>query len=252
MRSSRVFVHLLAGGLFLAPLVAAAPVRAAQAAVAQDQAGAGVKRPKADRFEKTIAEYEEADRKAPPQPGGVVFIGSSSIRLWTTLAQDFPELNVLNRGFGGSIIHESTQYVPRIVLPYKPKLIVIYAGSNDIAMGLTPEQVRKDFEAFVVAVHASLPETRIAFISINPSVKRWEQQERILEANRQIAEYIKTQSARGVKLSYLDSHAKLLSAEGKPRPEILRADGLHLNAEGYAAWLAILKPQILELVAKDK
>lgn len=249
MRSRRFLLPLLAGCLAL-PVFG--PVAPAQAQAAQAQTMPAAKRPAPERFEKTIAEYEAADRKEFPVPGGVLFIGSSSIRLWTTLAHDFPELHVLNRGFGGSIIFESTQYIPRIVQPYKPRMIVIYAGSNDIAMGLTPEQVRQDFETFVTTVHAVLPETRIAFISINPSVKRWEQEERILEANRQIADYIRVQAAKGNKLTYLDSHAKLLSSDGKPRPELLRKDGLHLNADGYAAWTAILKPQILELATKER
>ncbi len=204
------------------------------------------------RFEKDIAAYEAADRENPPPTGGVLFVGSSSIRLWKTLADDFPELEVINRGFGGSIIAECTHYAPRIVLPYKPRLIVLYAGSNDIARGLTPEQVRKDFEQFVAVVRAELPDTRIAFISINPSVKRWNLQEQMVEANRQIASYIQEQNAKGGKLAYLDSHTKFLTPEGEPRADLLRDDGLHLNNDGYTAWVAILRTQILELAASSK
>jgi len=207
---------------------------------------------RAPRFEKEIAAYEAEDLKKAPPTGGVVFVGSSSIRLWKTLAEDFPELSVLNRGFGGSVISEAVHYAPRIVLPYKPRMIVMYSGGNDLHLGLTPEQVRKDFESFVSTVHASLPATRIVYISINPSVARWSEEERVLEANGQIEKFIRDKSAEGVRLTFIDSHSKLLSEEGKPRPEILRADGLHLNADGYAAWLAILKPQLPDLVAADK
>lgn len=236
-----------AGLLALLFLLAAAPVAPAHA-----QAKDVAVQPRAPRFEKEIAAYEAEDLKEAPPMGGVVFVGSSSIRLWKTLAEDLPELSVLNRGFGGSVISEAVHYAPRIVLPYKPRMIVMYSGGNDLHLGLTPEQVRKDFEAFVSTVHASLPATRIVYISINPSVARWSEEERVLETNRQIEKYVRDKSAEGVRLAYIDSHSKLLSEEGKPRPEILRADGLHLNADGYAAWLAILKPQLLELVAADK
>ncbi|MGV3719682.1 MAG: GDSL-type esterase/lipase family protein [Actinomycetota bacterium] len=241
----RILRAVLLSILLAGPLAPHAP------AYAQGQA-ATVQQPRAPRFEKDIAAYEAEDRMSPPAPGGVVFIGSSSIRLWKTLAEDFPELNVLNRGFGGSVLSESVHYAPRIVLPYKPKMVVLYAGSNDIHLGVTPAQVRKDFEAFVKVIHASLPDTRIVYVTINPSVSRWSEADRVLEANGLIEAYIREKSAEGVKLAYVDSYSKLLSPDGKPRPELLRADGLHLNAEGYAAWLAILKPQLMELVARDK
>jgi lysophospholipase L1-like esterase len=241
MRSTRVLLPLL-----LCCLAPALPVRAAQAQAATQAA------PAAPRFEKEIIAYEEQDRKSPPPQGGVLFIGSSSIRLWTTVARDFPELTVLNRGFGGSVIKDSTFYVPRIVLPYRPKTIVMYAGGNDLHGGTTPQQVRKDFEAFVAAVHSALPSTRIVYISINPSVSRWSEEDRVVEANRLIAEYVREQSQKAVRLSFLDSHARLLSQDGKPRPELLRADGLHLNADGYTAWVSILKPDLLEIIARDR
>lgn len=243
MRTSRVLVTLLLGCLTVP--FAGVPARAQSATAPAAQQS---KLP----FEAEILAYEAADRQSPPPKGGVLFIGSSSIRLWSTLKEDFPELPVINRGFGGSIIADSIRYTPRIVLPYQPRMIVFYAGSNDIARGLTPEQVRKDFETFVTGVRADLPETRIAFVSINPSVSRIAQRDRVVEANRLVEEYIKEQSAKGAKLTYLDSYSKLLSPEGMPRPEILRKDGLHLNSDGYVLWKSVLKPRILELWEQDK
>ncbi len=202
-------------------------------------------------FESEILAFEAADKKNPPMPGGVLFIGSSSIRFWTTVAQDFPELPVLNRGFGGSEIADSVRYADRIAIPYKPKMIVLYAGTNDISNGKSPMQVLKDFQAFVNKAHAALPDTRIVYISINPSVARWKQEAKILEANRLIHDYIQDAASKPLKLTYLDSHARFLSAEGKPQPEILRADGLHLNAKGYTEWTAILHPQIVALWKED-
>ena len=198
-------------------------------------------------FESEILAFEAADKKNPPMPGGIVFTGSSSIRLWTTLARDFPELPVLNRGFGGSEVADSVRYADRIVIPYKPKMIVLYAGTNDISNGKSPAQVLKDFQAFVNKVHPALPDTRVVYISINPSVARWKQEAKILEANHLIQSFIEAAASKPLKLTYLDSHARLLNAEGKPQPEILRADGLHLNARGYMEWTAILHPQIVAL-----
>ncbi len=206
--------------------------------------------PKKAPFENEIIAFEAADKKSPPPLGAVLFVGSSSIRLWKTLAKDFPKLTVINRGFGGSQIADSVRYADRIVLPYKPRMIVFYAGTNDINAGKSPAQVLKDFQAFVDKVHAALPATRIVFISINPSVARWKQEEKILEANRLIASFVRDNDGKTAKLTYLDTHAKLLSPEGKPRPEILRTDGLHLNDKGYELWTAVLKPQLLPLAAE--
>jgi lysophospholipase L1-like esterase len=198
-------------------------------------------------FASEIAAFEAADKKNPPPSGGILFLGSSSIRFWTTLAQDFPGLPVINRGFGGSQIADSVRYADRIVLPYAPRMIVFYAGSNDLNAGKSPAQVLKDFQTFVDKVHTALPDTRIVYISINPSVARWSQEEKVLEANRLIQRFTRSASSRTLKLSFLDSHQRLLGADGQPQPDILRADGLHLNAKGYQEWTAILKPHILAL-----
>lgn len=198
-------------------------------------------------FASEIAAFEAADLKNPPPQGAVLFIGSSSIRLWKTLPTDIPELTTINRGFGGSQIADSVRYADKIVLPYKPKMIVMYAGGNDLNAGKTPATVLKDFQEFIAKVRAALPATRIAYITINPSVKRWAQQEKVLEANRLIENFIKENDGKPGKLNFLDTHAKLLSAEGKPRPEILQPDGLHLNTDGYKLWSSILKPQIIAL-----
>ena len=197
-----------------------------------------------------IEAFEAADKKNPPPQNGVLFLGSSSIRLWKTLAQDFPELTVLNRGFGGSQISDSIRYFDRIVLPYKPKMIVFYGGTNDIAANESPEQVANDFKQLASMVRIFLPQTRLAYISANPSVARWPLDDKMRELNRLVKQYVEENDGKNGKLSFLESHSKLLSADGKPRPEVLQQDGLHLNEEGYKLWLSILKPQILELTNK--
>jgi len=192
------------------------------------------------RWEKEIAAYEAADRSAPPAAGGIVFVGSSSIRLWKTLPQDFPEYPVLNRGFGGCELSDCVFYAPRIVLPYKPRLIVVHAGTNDIANGKTPEQVFADFKAFVTLARAALPETRIAFISINPSPRRWAQRAAQQQANALIRDYIAT----AANMDYIDIWGALLGPDGTPRPELYQPDRLHNNAAGYKIRVAVVRPHL--------
>lgn len=190
------------------------------------------------KWEKEIAAYEAADRKNPPPKGGVVFVGSSSIRLWKTLAQDFPQHRVLNRGFGGSEMADSVHFAERIVLPYEPRMVVVYAGGNDINNGRTPEQVFGAFKAFVVKVRAKLPDTQIAYISIAGNPKRWAQVERVKTANALVESYCKSEA----NLRFIDVFSQMLGPDGLPKPDIFVEDRLHMNAEGYKLWTAIIGP----------
>lgn len=196
--------------------------------------------PTTNQWEKEIQAFERADRTNAPPPSGVLFIGSSSIRLWKTLATDFSDTPVLNRGFGGSHMADSVQLVPRIVWPYAPRLIVIYAGANDIAAGKTPQRVLEDYKAFVAKVREKQPMTRIAFISIAPNPARWAQIEKVREANRLVQE----EAARDSKLSYIDVHSQMLGEDGKPLPDIFVEDRLHMNEKGYAIWKRVIGPLV--------
>lgn len=198
-------------------------------------------------FERQIAAFEKADRLNPPRPGAIVFTGSSSIRFWDTLGKDMQPLNVLNRGFGGSQISQVNQYASRIVLPYQPRAVVLYAGDNDLSFPSlkTPERVLVDFQQFVEIVHAQLPDTWIYFISIKPSLRRWNGWEKIKKTNQLIANYIHTQP----RVQFIDVDSAMLDAKGKPRPELFRKDGLHMNAQGYAIWVSIVKPVLLNRFA---
>ena len=212
------------------------PVVVVLAVLAAGVASAAKPEPAEPPFEKEIRAFEAADAKSPPAPGGVLFVGSSSIRLWATLAKDFPDLPVINRGFGGSQIADSTRYADRIVIPYKPRTIVMYAGDNDVAAGKSPERVLTDFKAFVEKVHAALPETQVLFISIKPSVARWELVGKMREANRLVREFAESDE----KLGYVDVFTPMLGEDGKPRGELLGPDGLHLNEKGYAVWREVV------------
>jgi lysophospholipase L1-like esterase len=187
-------------------------------------------------WEDEVRAYERADRERPPPQNGILFIGSSSIRLWKTLPQDFPGLPVINRGIGGSQIHEVTALIDRLVVPYRPRLIVFYCGSNDLARGRTVSQVLRDFDAFVTRVHTVLPEARIAFLSIAPNPARWALVPRFRTVNRSIA-----RAAAGEPLlDYIDVFGHMLRTDGRPRREIFVEDRLHMNAKGYAIWREVI------------
>ena len=195
-----------------------------------------------NRWDKDIAAFEAQDKTNPPPKGAILFIGSSSIRLWKTLAEDLPEHKVINRGFGGSEISDSVHFVDRVVVPYQPKRIVLYAGGNDINGGKTPERVASDFKAFVAKVHAKLPETKISYISIAGNPARWAQVERVKAANALIREFTTTDK----RLSFIDVFPHMLGKDGMPLPDIFVDDRLHMNEKGYAIWKRVIGAALKE------
>ncbi|MFN7929925.1 MAG: GDSL-type esterase/lipase family protein [Blastocatellia bacterium] len=181
------------------------------------------------RWEKDIAAFEARDKTNPPPQNALLFIGSSTILLWKTLEQDLPDHKVINRGFGGSQIADAVYYADRIVIPYKPKMVLFRSGGNDINAGKSPEQVFADFQAFVAKVHVKLPKTEIVYIALSPSVARWQNWGKEAALNKMVKDL--TQKNKRVK--YLDTADISVGADGKPRPELFVADKLHFNAEGY-------------------
>jgi lysophospholipase L1-like esterase len=190
-----------------------------------------------ERWEKNVAAFEAGDKVNPPPQGEILFIGSSTIVRWKTLAQDFPEYRVINRGFGGSQIADSVFYADRIVIPYRPRLIVLRAGGNDIHVGKTPERVLADFKAFVEKVRAKLPDVRVAYLSIDATPLRWADAEREEKANHLIKEYMAT----GKNLDFIDTRSVTLGPDGKPREELFGKDRLHFNEEGYKILTSIVR-----------
>ncbi|MBL8047173.1 MAG: hypothetical protein JNJ45_00690 [Chthonomonas sp.] len=189
-------------------------------------------------FEDAILKFEADDKKNPPKPGGIVFIGSSSILGWRTLAKDFPDHNVINRGFGGSVIADSVRYAQRIVTPYKPEMVVFFAGSNDISAGKSAETVFADFQAFVGKVREKLPKTRIAFISISPAPSR----AKFLEVDREANRMIRWFCNQSENMAFIDIVPLMLDAKGQHRPELYQSDRLHMNPDGYAIWRKAVLP----------
>lgn len=191
--------------------------------------------PRFEKWEKEVAGIEARLKKDPPAKGGVVFAGSSSIRLWK-LDQSFPGKKYVNVGFGGSEIRDSTHFVDRLIVPHEPTAVVFYAGDNDLANKRTAEQVRDDFAAFVKAVHAKLPNTRILYLPVKPSIKRWELYDVQQTANR----LVKGICEADKRLTYVDTVPAILGPDGKPRAELFQKDGLHLNDAGYAVWAPLV------------
>jgi|SRR5438105_10389820 len=191
-------------------------------------------------FESEIKAFEANDLTNPPPKDAFLFIGSSSIRLWTNLARDFPQSKVINRGFGGSQIIDSVNYADRIVIPCRPKKVIFYAGGNDINAGKSPEQVLADFQSFVRKIREALPETPIAYISIAPNPARWAQVEKIKAANKLIEDH----TGQDPKLSFINVFPKMLGDDGKPRPEIYAPDRLHMNLKGYQLWTSLIRPYL--------
>jgi lysophospholipase L1-like esterase len=188
------------------------------------------------KWEKDIARFERWDAKNSFPADSVLFVGSSSIVSWET-ARYFPEFPVINRGFGGSTIHDVNLFVDRIVIKYQPKAIVFYAGDNDIAGQTPPDVVKRNFTKFVHKVHRTLPDTPIVFISIKASGARWSLWPKMQKANSLINQY----SEQNSKLHYLDLAAPLLDKDGRPDDNFFVADKLHLNQKGYDIWTNLLK-----------
>jgi lysophospholipase L1-like esterase len=181
------------------------------------------------RWEKEISAYEQMDRTNPPPKGALLFVGSSTIRLWKTLPQDFPDQKVINRGFGGSEIADLTHFADRLIFPHQPRMVFFRAGGNDLFSGTSPEQVFADFKDFVACVQAKLPNTEIVFISWSPSIARWQQAGKEKALNDMVKQF-----AREIpRVKYLEAYDISLGADGKPRPELFAPDKLHFNAEGY-------------------
>lgn len=189
-------------------------------------------------WEDTLATFAAADLKHKPEPGGVLFVGSSSIRLWDNLESQFADARVIKRGFGGSRLSDCVKLMDRLVIKYRPRSVLLYAGDNDLAEGSTPEEVLARVKAFADGVHHRLPETRVTFISIKPSPARRALVGKARAANRMVREYADAHP----QVDYIDVFTPMLTADGTPRRELFRADALHLNDAGYALWRSIIRP----------
>ena len=203
--------------------------------------------PPAVRWEEELAAYEARDRESPPQGGGICLLGSSNIRMWTTLADDFPGLNVVNRGVGGCSLGELAEFGAQLVAAAKPRVIVVSAGTNDIAAGRTAEQIRDDFLRLAASLREDQPDATVAFLAIAPSIRRWDQLDRQTAANEAIRAAVE---AGGPGLAYIDAGAAFLGPDGRPAAECFLDDHQHPSTIGNARRAALMRPA-LERLSKE-
>ncbi len=192
------------------------------------------------RFEKDIAGFEAADKASPPPPGGTLFVGSSSIAQWD-VAGEFADLKPIKRGYGGSHVSDTIHFAPRIIFPYKPSLIVFYAGDADVAGGKSAETIAADTATLLALIHKTLPTARVVVIGTKPSPLHWKHIETIRKANALVQSGVRNDSLA----VFADVEKALLGADGQPVPAFYQTNGLNLNEAGYRAWTAALRPVVL-------
>ncbi|GAB4252276.1 MAG: SGNH/GDSL hydrolase family protein [Saprospiraceae bacterium] len=198
------------------------------------------------RFEEEIKAFKEADKKSMPPAGAILFVGSSSIRMWPSLDSAFAPLPVIQRGFGGSTIPEVLHYADRIVWKYQPKVIVFYCGENDIAEGTDHTVVFQNFKKFVGEMEKKLPDAQLVVLSAKPSPARWELWKQFEKLNYMIQQF----ASQRKNVLYLNIGPTLLDSSGNPDKSLFVEDMLHMNRQGYARWERVLKPILLDLYQK--
>lgn len=196
-----------------------------------------------DRLEAEIIAFEDFDKTARYRPDAVLFTGSSSIRFWQTLGSDMSPIPSINRGFGGSTIPEVNHYYDRIITKFRPSIIVLYAGENDLWVGRSVGQVVDDYKTFVKKTKKVLPDTKIVFLSMKPSPSRWSKWNLYEDGNNQI----KGLTEKDPNQYFIDISTTMMGADGKPKPSIFIQDMLHMNADGYVGWKKTVFPIIDKL-----
>lgn len=196
----------------------------------------------ATRFQNDIQTIHQYDKIYAPPKNPVLFIGSSSFRLWGDMERTFANYAVLNRGIGGAVTNDITYYLDDLVTPYNPRQIFIYVGENDIANNATPETVLNNTKRLLIEIRERIPNVPIVYISIKPSPSREKFLPVVIDSNKLIRDYITTQKD----MHFIDVFNPMLTTEGKSKPEIFLADRLHMNNLGYEIWIKEIKPYLLK------
>jgi lysophospholipase L1-like esterase len=191
-----------------------------------------------NRFEKNVLAYEAADKTNVPPQNAILLAGDSQFYRWKTLHEDLPDYTIINRGIDSFETSDLVFFTDRLVLPYKPRLIILHVGGNDVHNGKSLNQVLADFKAFVAKVRAVQPDVPIAFSSLTPGPGRWDEADKRKETNQVIKDYIATQRH----LLFINLWDAMLTADGKPREDLWVADGVHPNHEGYLLRVKIMRP----------
>ena len=194
--------------------------------------------PAPNRFEKQVRLYEAADLANPPPKGAILLAGDSQFFRWRTLHEDLPGYTIVNRGIDSFQLHDLLRHMDRLVLPHKPRLIILHVGGNDVHNGKTPDRLLADFQAFVSRIRAALPGVPVAFSSITPGPGRWDEAPQRREANRVIKDYVATQPD----LHFIDLWDAMLTPAGQPREELWVEDRVHPNHAGYLLRVQIMRP----------
>ena len=200
-----------------------------------------------DRFDDDIEQFVQQDKISFPPTNEFLFIGSSSIRLWQSLEEDMKPLKVINRGFGGAHTKHINRHLDKIVLPYKPKAIIFFCGSNDINGLNSPQDVFAEFQTFFNSVKKELPKTKVFAISIQPSPSRLDQRQRQQEWNDAVRNLAKSDP----NLVYIDVSSPMLSPNNMPRLELYSDDKLHMNKNGYKIWTKLVRVNLKKYFPED-
>ena len=195
-------------------------------------------------FQKDIAAFKKADAVQPPPAQSILFVGSSSFTKWKDVNDYFPGYPIVNRGFGGSTLPDVIRYANDVIIPYKPKQVVVYCGENDLVTSdtITADEIVRRFKTLYGIIRHSLPNTTIDFISMKPSPSREKIFPKLREANNRISAFLKTEKKAG----FIDVYPAMLDAAGKPREELFLGDRLHMKPAGYAIWAKIIQPYLLK------
>ena len=241
-------LSMLAAAAVLCPILSQGQTAAPPAPAAPAAKTASVPDPKPERFQKEIDAFDAADAKAAPEKGGIVFTGSSSIRL-LSIPEVFPDIKALNRGFGGSHISDVNHYLDKVLLRYEPSLVVFYCGGNDLSDKKSPEQVEEDFTEFRTRLFKRVPEAKLLVLGVRPSLQRIA----IKDIEADLNARFKKVAEADKRITYIaGSCDRYLDAEGKPIRELFVEDGLHMSKAGYAIWKEILTPYLKEQAKAGK
>jgi hypothetical protein len=195
-------------------------------------------------FWQDIVAFKKKDSIQAPPSNAILFVGSSSFARWQDVNNYFPDFTIINRGFGGSILTDVIRYTYDIILPYKPKQVVIYCGENDLASAdsISSVEAYNRFKTLFGMIRTNLPKTDIAFISIKPSPSRVAIQLKIKDANKLIQTFISAQK----NASFIDIYDAMLDKKGQMREELYVSDRLHMKPAGYAIWEKAITPFLLK------
>lgn len=200
-----------------------------------------------EKFEKEIAAFEQIDMRSRYVKDMIVFTGSSTIKNWhKELGSDFEGLPVLGRGFGGSKMKDLLHFMDRVVLKYQPRAVVVYEGDNDINSGVKPDALLRQYQEFEQRLHKTLPETKIYFMTVKPSPKRWEK----WPIMKQFNDDLKSWASATKNVTVIDITATIMGADGQPGKDLFKEDMLHMNRSGYLRWQQVIRPILMQDLAK--